>query len=50
MISTSLLFTIGRRSVIEWCKRLHARIFAKGQYFEHLVQIFTFFTIVKKIK
>ena len=34
----------------EWCKRLQACICAKGQYFEHLVQMFTFFMIIKKIK
>ena len=49
MISTSLLFTIGRQSVIndiidEWCKRIRACICAKGRYFEHLglIQMFTF--------
>jgi len=40
-ISTSLLFTTGRQSVIsdaidEWCKRLQACICAKEWYFEHL--------------
>jgi len=47
MISTSLLFTIGTQNVIsdaidEWCKRIQVCICAKGRYYEHLMQIFTF--------
>jgi len=47
MISTSLLFIIGRQCVIkdaidEWCKRLQACICAKGRYFEYLMRMFTF--------
>jgi len=50
MISTAPhfnLFTIGRQRVIsdainEWCKRLQACICAKGRYFKHLMQMFTF--------
>jgi len=53
MISTSLLFTTGRQSVIndatdEWCKRPQVCICAKGQYFEHLMRMFTFLRSEKK--
>ena len=50
-ITFSLLFKFGTylwQSVIndaiidEWCKRIHAYICAKGWYFEHLMQMFTF--------